>query len=122
MATNTNIANIKVWSSKGEYRIYVRMLDGREGCYYLTGNRYNQPRSYDGNLTKEEWAEVRKLAVVDGKWTNRYESELHGTIFGKAISSAPKPTFIRNEEDTRNDIRAEKEFRPVILAESELFG
>jgi len=65
------IADVKVWrSEKGECRIYVHTVDGREGCRYMTGNNFHQPKTNDGQLTNEEWAEARKLALVDNRWTN----------------------------------------------------
>lgn len=89
-ATKTIIANIKVWSDtmKKEYRVYVRTTDKREGCYYITGNRYHPAKSIDGQLTEEEWQEVRRLSVYDGKWHTVYESELHGTIWGKPLQTS----------------------------------
>src|SRR3990167_1105704 len=91
---NTTIANVKVWknTTKTETRIYVRAMDGREGCYYLTGNRFQTAKSCDGNLTEADWQEARKISVYDNKWHTVYESELHGTIFGKKVEYSNKPT------------------------------
>lgn len=76
----TNIAQVKVWRSEDrkDVRIYVRALDGRQGCLYNTGNRWHPAKSIEGNLTEADWAEARRLAVYDGKWHTVYESELHG--------------------------------------------
>lgn len=72
--TAHNFKDVKVWSDtmKREWRIYVHTLDGREGCHYITGNRYHPAKSYDGQLTEVEWQQARALAVQDGKWHTMY--------------------------------------------------
>ena len=91
---DTKIAQVKVWFStdKKECRIYVRHIDGREGCKFLTGNLWNAKGSYTGALTAEEWQDAKSIAVVDGKWTTRYESELHGTRNCKPLPQNNRPT------------------------------
>lgn len=117
----TNIANIKVWwnDSKTEKRVYVRTVDGRNGCYYVTGNRWNPKKTTDGKLTDAEWKEARELSVVDGKWTTVYESVLHGTIFGVKVNNGNP--FSR-EEDVRTDIEEERNFVQVDRGEPEIYG
>lgn len=66
------IKSVKVWkSSKKEARIYVHTTDSREGCKYLSGNPWHAKGSIDGNLTDEEWAEAKKLAVWENDSGNR---------------------------------------------------
>src|SRR5690554_4729931 len=91
---DTIIANVKIWKNdrKTETRIYVRTTDGREGCYYLTGNHWHKKGSYEGQLTEAEWKEARRIAVWDGKWHTVFESQLHGTIFGKPINVSNRST------------------------------
>lgn len=74
-ATTTNIfKDIKVWNDATgkECRIYVHTLDGREGCRYITGNRYHAPKTTEGQLTDEEWQEARGLAYHDNAWHTMY--------------------------------------------------
>lgn len=70
------IKDVKVWSrtDRGmlDSRIYVHTEDGREGCKYLTGNRWQKKGTIDGNLTDEDWAEAQKLALWDNKWHTMY--------------------------------------------------
>lgn len=72
------INDVKVWHTSRypketrEYRVYVHMADGREGCLYITGNKYNAKMSTDGKLTDAEWAMAREMAS-DGKvWKTTY--------------------------------------------------
>ena len=88
---DTVIANVRVWKDKAEARIYVRTTDKREGCLYLTGNRWHPRGSLDGNLTEDDWKEARRIAVYDGKWHTVYESDLHGTIWGKPVETTKRP-------------------------------
>lgn len=90
----TNIKDVRVWYSRDErkeYRIYVHTLDGREGCLYKTGNRWNPKGSVDGKLTDAEWQEARQLSLYDGKWHTLYENEIHGTRNGQPIKYMPTP-------------------------------
>lgn len=72
------IVKVKVWNNgigsvaSREYRLYVQAEDGREGCAYLTGNRWHKPGSTDGHLTNEEWQEARQLSFRDGTWYTYY--------------------------------------------------
>lgn len=68
------VKSIKVWRSpdKRECRIYAKLADGREGCYYKTGNRWHPAKSYDGQLTPDEWKLVREVGIVDGAWRTVY--------------------------------------------------
>lgn len=72
------IKDVKVWTSpdKKEYRIYVHSTDGREGCKYLTGNRWNPKGTVTGNLTSDEWKAARELAVWDKQWHTVYAEAL----------------------------------------------
>lgn len=67
-----SVSEVRIWadSARKEYRIYVTALDGRQGCYYVTGNHWHPAKSTDGNLTAEEWAEARRLSINGGKWHN----------------------------------------------------
>lgn len=82
---STKIKDIRIWRNptKTETRIYVHTTDGREGCKYITGNPWHAKGSIDGNLTAEDWAEAKSIAVWEnssGKrvWHTVYESEIHG--------------------------------------------
>ncbi len=120
----TTVANVKRWSSDNkEIRIYVRMVNGAEGCKYITGNRYHAPKSVDGNMTEDAWKEAKKVGVWDQKWHTVYESELHGTIFGKPVntSTSSNQNFKTAEDD--NELAETATFRSVgMQGESELFG
>lgn len=72
--TAISLKDIKVWhdANRKECRIYVHTLDGREGCRYITGNRYHAPKSVDGQLTDEEWKEARRLAYDGTSWQTMY--------------------------------------------------
>lgn len=83
------IKQIKVWynrtirdKAKREYRVYVSTRDGREGCLYLTGSRWNAKGSRDGNLTAEEWAEARRISFAFSRsgnsWCTVWENEMPG--------------------------------------------
>lgn len=88
----TSIKDVRVWHSRDarrECRIYVHTTDGREGCYYKTGNRWNPANSIDGKLTDAEWKEARALSIYDGAWHSLYESDIHGTRNGKPIKYMP---------------------------------
>ncbi len=77
------IKDVKVWRApkhaRPESRVYVHTADGREGCKYLTGNPWHKQFSIDGNLTEQEWAEAKALAVWmdEGKncWHTVYQNE-----------------------------------------------
>ena len=98
------IKQIKVWynrtirdKAKREYRVYVSTRDGREGCLYLTGNRWNAKGSREGDLTAEEWAEAQRISFAfssSGKsWSTVWENEMPGAPVSKAAS------VILDEED-----------------------
>ena len=72
------IKSIKVWSNptKTDWRVYVKTDDGREGCKYLTGNGWHQKGEIEGDLTSEDWAEAKSIAVWDKKWHTVYENEI----------------------------------------------
>lgn len=124
--TTTNIfESIKVWINPRdgkEIRIYVKALDGREGCRYLTGNQYHAPKSNDGALTKEEWKAAWKLSYRNGSWNTMYFTP---APWGKKnVTAKPAAGFnsTRNSEDAREDIEAYETFRPRPRGESELYG
>lgn len=75
---NSHISSIKVWKSpdKKECRVYVHTTDGREGCLYIRGNRWNPSGSIDGKLTDDEWQQARQISLRDGSWYTAYESEI----------------------------------------------
>lgn len=109
------IKQIKVWydrsirdKSKREYRVYATAADGREGCLYLSGNRWHAKGTRDGDLTEEEWAEARRISFAfsrSGKnWSTVWENEMPGTPVSEA---AP---VILDEED-RDQLDAAR--RPV---------
>lgn len=76
------VKDVKVWTGSAflnaegktitDTRIYVHMDDGREGCLYLTGNRYEKANTKTGDLTAEEWKEARALSIWDNKWHTVY--------------------------------------------------
>ena len=91
------IESIKVWKQNdktrqnyGEYRIYIRFTNGSSGCYYLTGSKWNKKGSLE-NLSTEELAEAKKLAVRDKSWHTVYD------LAGKAVDTrqtkCPPPPF-----------------------------
>jgi hypothetical protein len=73
------IKSVKVWMDphRTEARIYVHTIDGREGCWYKTGNRWHEKGEKDGNLTAEDWAKARQIAVWDGQWHTVYQNEMN---------------------------------------------
>ncbi len=62
------IKDINVWNDRNrnrndkEWRVYVKTDDGREGCLYLTGNRWHEKGSREGNLTDEEWEAAKAIS------------------------------------------------------------
>jgi len=80
---NVPITSIKVYTRTWpdspvfdkEVRIYVD-APGRKGCYYLTGNPYEPPGTYEGSITPEEWHMAEELAVWDGKWHTLHRGEI----------------------------------------------
>ncbi len=86
------IKDVKVWKNeeKTEVRIYIHTTDGREGCKYLTGNRWHKKGSLEGDLTAEEYAEAKRIAVWDRTWHTVYENQV-----------ATRTRFV---EDVREDI------------------
>jgi len=66
------ITDIRTWNSDktGEFRVYVTFEDKSEGCYYLTGNKY-QPKGTLLNMSVEEKKEVLKISQKkhgENKW------------------------------------------------------
>jgi len=66
----TTIKTIKAWQDnmKREWRVYATTSDGREGCWYLTGNSFNKASTNTGNLTAEEWTQVNNIRKETGTW------------------------------------------------------
>lgn len=62
------VVRIRRWEranrgTKKEVRIYVDFDDGGvSGCYYTTGNHF-QEKGTKENLSPEEWAEVKRLGL-----------------------------------------------------------
>lgn len=55
------IESVKRWVGKDkEVRIYAHAPDGREGTRYITGNRFQAKGTVTGQLTTDEWAEVKE--------------------------------------------------------------
>ena len=78
-AERMGIRDVRVWWNveETERRIYVHTWDGREGCKYMTGNRWAAKGSTDGKLTAEEWQAAWTLAQRTNaagvlKWGNYY--------------------------------------------------
>lgn len=71
------VQSVKIWKNptKTESRIYAKMDDGREGCLYITGNALKKKGSITGDLSADDWQEVRRVSIADNKWHTRYESE-----------------------------------------------
>lgn len=73
------IKSVKVWNNQRyeikDCRVYVHTEDGREGCKYLTGNKWHQAGEIEGDLTTEDWNEVRALGLRDNKWHSWYPRE-----------------------------------------------
>ncbi len=69
------IEKIKVWKndSKTEIRIYVTFSEGEQGCYYFTGNKWNEKKSFTG-MTEEEKKEAFLLSSKESEsgkaWVN----------------------------------------------------
>ncbi len=78
------IKDVRVWSNptKSDWRVYVHMDDGREGCRYITGNHWHAAKSIDGNLTAEEWKAARTLA---------YDGKTWHTVYNDKPAPAPTP-------------------------------
>lgn len=70
------IKDVKVWSktvgSAKDTRVYVHTTDNREGCWYVTGNRYEKKNTKAGDLTADDWKEAEQMAVWDGSWHTVY--------------------------------------------------
>lgn len=68
------IKSIKYWlnDKKTESRLYVTTSDGRRGCRYLTGNKFQPKGTKEGNLTEAEWATAKELSWVGGAWHSWY--------------------------------------------------
>lgn len=103
------VKSVKVWKNpaRTETRIYVKMSDGREGCWYRTGNAWNAKDSKDGNMTAEDWAEARRVSVWDNAWHTVYENEMAGRNCGPdedvrsdlgALANAPRGRDFHDEE------------------------
>lgn len=77
-----NIKDVKVWKNAGrtETRVYVHADDGREGCLYLTANKWHAQNEREGNLTEAEWDTARALSnkahSKGNGWHTIYENEM----------------------------------------------
>ncbi|GIV82685.1 MAG: hypothetical protein KatS3mg051_2039 [Anaerolineae bacterium] len=77
------ISRVKVWTKQWEkqglteVRIYIDYTDAngvfRQGCWYKTGNPYEEARLE--NLTPEVLEEAKRLAVWDGYWHTLYKED-----------------------------------------------
>lgn len=83
------IKDVKVWNGNSETRVYVHTEDGREGCKYLTGNKWHKRFEIDGNLTDEDWKEAKALALWDNRWHTMYAKGDHGFQRTQYTKSAP---------------------------------
>ena len=50
MTQTVEIQDVKVWHNTGktEYRVYVHMTDGREGCLYRTDTKWHKRDEVEG--------------------------------------------------------------------------
>lgn len=76
------LKSIKRWVDRKtrEVRVYVSTVDGREGCKYITGNRFQAKGTVTGKLTKEDWKAAEAVAYwqdTDGKkrWHTWYPDD-----------------------------------------------
>ncbi len=84
-------------SKTGEIRIYIETSDGREGCFYASGNRFQARNTREGTATKADWAEARRIAYDETtkRYTNYYAD-------AKPKTYAPDP----DEEDLDREAQA----------------
>jgi len=91
------IKDVRLWydttlrhKNRREYRVYVHMDDGREGCRYLTGNRWHAPKSVEGDLTKEEWKMARAQAYYDDCWHTVYNDRKPNSVTSTNNNPLPR--------------------------------
>jgi len=79
---NNKVESIKVWTKNWngrsgfdvETRIYIDMVDGRRGGYYLTGNPYQSAGDIDGQLTVDDVDAAKEL--VGSSWKTMYSEDV----------------------------------------------
>ena len=72
------VKNVKVWIKNGEKRVYVDMSDGRTGCKYITGNKWQTAGTKDGSMIQAEWKAAWDMANFNGKWINVWDGVPEG--------------------------------------------
>lgn len=74
------IKDVKIWRKGSEARIYIHTMDGREACYYKTGNTWHEKESWESQLTDDEIKRAKNLAIYDKQWHNIPEWEMAARI------------------------------------------
>jgi hypothetical protein len=113
MNTNKNRNNEieSIYTKRGEkyYFVNVNFSNGTCGTH---AKNLATGVWLDTNLTALELASAKKLALVEGKWTN-YRKQI--VIDTSKIESL-------EDDDVLGDIEAAKKFKPAFMSESEIFG
>jgi len=93
-----DITQIKVWkdSCKKECRVYVSFAGteaAKDGCYYLTGNKWHPAKTIE-NMSKEELKAAKALALIDGTWRTVWANEMtqrQAAVAPKAEAAQTEP-------------------------------
>lgn len=95
MSQEITIKDVKVWHNghslpqMREWRVYVHTTDGREGCRYVTGNKWQPKGSVDGKLTEDEWKISREIAYYDSQWHTVYEDKMQARLVELGLIEKP---------------------------------
>lgn len=117
-AVQMGIRDVRVWwNVEGtERRVYVHMWDGRDGCKYLTGNRWAARNSKDGTLTDAEWQAAWVLAQRTNAAGNLKWSDYRAA--NRAPAAVAAPEALRAASATQQHVISEEpeepEERPVV--------
>ena len=109
-AERMGIRDVRVWWNveETERRIYVHVWDGREGCKYMTGNRWAAKGSTDVKLTAEEW---------QAAWTLAQHTNAAGVLkWGDYRAPKPAPAAVATPAATD---AAQTPERPVVATFAE---
>jgi len=95
------IKKIKVWKNdeKTETRVYITFSEGEQGCYYFTGNKWNDKKSFTG-MTQEEKDEAFRLSSRESQ---------SGKGWVSVDLTKRKSNYNRDEEDL--DRASQRDFR-----------
>jgi predicted HNH restriction endonuclease len=102
------ITDLRVWkSATNEYRVYVTYNDKTEGCYYLTGNRY-QAKGMLLNMSLEEKKQALEISEKkhgENKWGSVRYWEINPET-SKVVNTYNSYKRIDKEDEEDADVRS----------------